>query len=102
MPSVGLFNNCPFPWLGKSDSEDGKQKVAEIHTLKEKLKQESENLKKIKQQLKDVQEKQKVEKEVGDISNSKTLFVNRRINNTAALIKSFAKKLFLSSFIKMT
>ena len=55
--------------LGKSGDEEGKQKVAKIHELKEKLKQENEVLKKIKQNLKDVQDKQKVEKEVYIIAN---------------------------------
>ena len=55
--------------LGKSGDEEGKQKVAKIHELKEKLKQENEVLKKIKQNLKDVQDKQKVEKEVHIIPN---------------------------------
>lgn len=36
----------------------------EIHEMKEKLKQENEVLKKLKANLKDVQEKQKNEKEV--------------------------------------
>ena len=38
--------------------------MAQIHEMKEKLKQENDALKKLKQSLKDVQEKQKNEKEV--------------------------------------
>merc|ERR1712048_526743 len=49
---------------GKQSEEEGKKKVAEIHELKEKLKNENDALKKLKQTLKDVQEKQKSEKEV--------------------------------------
>merc|ERR1712100_212852 len=48
---------------GKQSEEEGKKKVAEIHELKEKLKNENDALKKLKQTLKDVQEKQKSEKE---------------------------------------
>ena len=46
----------------------------EIHEMKEKLKQENEVLKKLKASLKDVQEKQKNEKEVPKLLVS--LFVN--------------------------
>lgn len=46
----------------------------EIHEMKEKLKQENEVLKKLKANLKDVQEKQKNEKEVPKLLVS--LFVN--------------------------
>ena len=38
--------------------------MAAIHDLKEKLKSENDELKRIKHKLKDVQEKQKAEKEV--------------------------------------
>jgi ATP-dependent Lon protease len=38
--------------------------VSEIQEMKDRLKQENDNLKKIKHQLKENQEKQKVEKEV--------------------------------------
>lgn len=38
--------------------------MAAIHDLKEKLKSENDELKKIKHKLKEVQEKQKAEKEV--------------------------------------
>ena len=52
-------------WLsGKSSEEENKTRVAGIHDLKEKLKGENDELKKIKHKLKDVQEKQKAEKEV--------------------------------------
>jgi len=53
-----------FFFLGKGNEEEGKQKVAQIHDMKERLKQENDALKKLKQGLKDVQEKQKNEKEV--------------------------------------
>lgn len=46
----------------------------EIHEMKEKLKQENEVLKKLKANLKDVQEKQKNEKEVPKLLVS--LFLN--------------------------
>lgn len=49
--------------MGKAGDEEGKRKVAEIHGLKEQLKQESEVMKKVKQQLKDIQDKQRSEKE---------------------------------------
>ena len=38
--------------------------MAEIQEMKEKLRQENESLKKLKQSLKEVQDKQKLEKEV--------------------------------------
>ena len=41
--------------------------MAAIHDLKEKLKGENDELKKIKHRLKDVQEKQKAEKEVSQL-----------------------------------
>ena len=53
-----------FTFVGKGNDEEGKAKVSRIHEMKEKLKQENDVLKKLKQQLKDVQEKQKNEKEV--------------------------------------
>lgn len=49
---------------GKSSEEENKARVAAIHDLKEKLKGENDELKRIKHKLKDVQEKQKAEKEV--------------------------------------
>ena len=49
--------------MGKAGDEEGKRKVAEIHGLKEQLKQESEVMKKVKQQLKEIQDKQRSEKE---------------------------------------
>jgi len=49
--------------MGKAGDEEGKRKVAEIHGLKEQLKQESEAMKKVKQHLKDIQDKQRSEKE---------------------------------------
>ena len=52
---------------GKSSEEENKSRVADIHNLKEKLKSENEELKKIKYKLKDVQEKQRAEKEVSSV-----------------------------------
>lgn len=49
---------------GKRNEDENKSRVASIHDLKEKLKSENDELKKIKHQLKEVQEKQKAEKEV--------------------------------------
>ena len=57
---ISILSYC----AGKSSEEDNKSRVAAIHDLKEKLKSENDELKKIKHKLKDVQEKQKAEKEV--------------------------------------
>lgn len=48
---------------GKTSEEESKARVATIHDLKEKLKSENDNLKKIKLKLKELQERQKAEKE---------------------------------------
>lgn len=53
---------------GKSSEEENKARVAAIHDLKEKLKGENDELKRIKHKLKDVQEKQKAEKEVSQLN----------------------------------
>ena len=68
-------------------TEDNKSRVAAIHDLKEKLKSENDELKKIKHKLKEVQEKQKAEKEVSltDCSMIKKHFyyrVNSRERDT--------------------
>ena len=54
-----------FP--GKSSESDNKARVTAIHTLKEKLKVETEKLRVLKQQLTEIQEKQQLEKEVGQV-----------------------------------
>lgn len=59
-----FLNFFIFDTLGKGNDEEGKAKVVQIHEMKEQLKQENDNLKKLKQLLKEVQEKQKSEKEV--------------------------------------
>ncbi|KAJ8298132.1 hypothetical protein KUTeg_024663 [Tegillarca granosa] len=48
---------------GKPSESETKKKVTAIHELKEKLKRETEGLKQIKQQLIDIQEKQRAERE---------------------------------------
>ena len=58
---------------GKSSEEENKVRVSAIHDLKEKLKSENEELKKIKYKLKEVQEKQKAEKEVRVTGNRRVI-----------------------------
>ncbi|XP_069129785.1 chromosome-associated kinesin KIF4B-like isoform X2 [Argopecten irradians] len=48
---------------GKSSESETKKRVTAIHELKEKLRKETDILKKLKQQLKDVQDKQREERE---------------------------------------
>ena len=65
-----------FIFKGKGNEDEGKRKVTQIHEMKEKLKQENDSLKKLKLNLKDIQEKQKNEKEVRIISQKILLCVN--------------------------
>ena len=53
-----------FSFQGKANESETKQRVGAIHELKEKLKKETENLKSIKNKLREVQDRQKNEKEV--------------------------------------
>ena len=53
---------CGCTEKGGSESET-KSHVASIHELKEKLKRETDNLKEIKRRLKDLQDRQRQEKE---------------------------------------
>ncbi|XP_021340349.1 kinesin-like protein KIF21A [Mizuhopecten yessoensis] len=48
---------------GKSSESETKKRVTAIHELKERLKKETDILKKLKQQIKDVQDKQREERE---------------------------------------
>ena len=49
---------------GKTSESENKSRVTAIHGLKEKLKQETEKLKIVKQQLSEIEQKQQMEKEV--------------------------------------
>ena len=53
-----------FLFTGKSSESENKSRVTAIHTLKEKLKTETDKLRVLKQQLTEIQEKQQLEKEV--------------------------------------
>ena len=49
---------------GKATEGETKSRVTAIHELKEQVKKESDNLKEVKRGLKDIQDRQKREKEV--------------------------------------
>ena len=56
--------------LGQPDDSVSQAQLGVIHTLKEKLKKENDSLKSIKKQLKDLQDKIKVEKEESKVQTS--------------------------------
>ena len=64
LTKLSILVNCSA-FSGKSSGEENKSRVDAIHALKEKLKSENDELKKIKYRLKEIAEKQKAEKEVG-------------------------------------
>ncbi|XP_046853337.1 kinesin-like protein klp-20 isoform X2 [Xenia sp. Carnegie-2017] len=49
--------------IGKNKEEESKSKIVEIQGMKDRLKHENDNLKKIKNELKENQEKQRIEKD---------------------------------------
>ena len=53
--------------VGKKKEEESKSKIVEIQGMKDRLKHENDNLKKIKNELKENQEKQRIEKDVSTL-----------------------------------
>ena len=51
-------------WTGKKSESETKKLVTAIHDLKERVKRETEMLKKIKEQLRDIQDRQQKERDV--------------------------------------